>query len=168
MCDGKENPRREPTRIQIALMIIARASRKARSGRRPRSIGYVLPAVLFFQIAGCDAMRGGGKTSPLPTEAILRSGEAVLHNVQITLHAPYDDDFRAVAFGVTDSRGQCRIVAMASLEALALPPGDYRCTLSSASETVKVPIEYTDVHSTPLTFTWEARDELLELEIPAD
>lgn len=131
--------------------------------RLSRPVLLISISGLLISISGCE---GGLGTSGTPTEAVLWSGEEALPDVQITIHAPQDEGYLAIGFGVTDSEGRCQIVTMASQERFALPPGDYRCTLTAADDDLPIPVEFGDVLSTPLTFSWDETDELLELEIP--
>lgn len=114
----------------------------------------------------CEMIGCGVKPVPGGTKGTLRSEQAPLSDIQITLHQRDADEYRPIGFGVADADGRFQLYSNGAKGPLWLPPGEYRCTLESTGSPLNIPGEYAAVDATPLAFTWSQDDEQLDLEVP--
>ncbi len=123
----------------------------------------MLPLIL----AAASAMPGCGGAHPVVggTRGVLRMGDELTSDIQVTVHQVDGDATRPVGFGVTALDGSFELVTNGAHGPLWLSPGEYRFTLESAGSPVPLPTEFARPESTPLAVAWSTDDCDLDLEI---
>jgi hypothetical protein len=119
---------------------------------------------LIFAVAaavpGCDRVHpvAGG------TRGMLRMGDELTSDIQVTVHQVDGGSTRPVGFGVTSLDGSFELVTNGAQGPLWLAPGEYRFTLESAGSPVRLPGEFARPDTTPLAVEWSADDGDLDLD----
>jgi hypothetical protein len=125
------------------------------------------PAIVSLAIIAAALVGCGPQPVAGGTPGVLRAGGNPVSDIQITVYEADGEAWRAMGFGVPGADGAFELVTNGAAGALWLPPGEYRCTLESVGAPVRIPKEYAQVETTPLTVSWSESDEMLTLEIPA-
>jgi len=119
--------------------------------------------LLCVLLAGCGnripAVAGG-------TTGRLRSGDAALSEIQITVHRVDQGSTTVVGFGDVLADGRFELVISGAAAPLQLEPGEYRFTLESIGAPVTIPREFTTADATPLKVTWTGEEPEIDLDIP--
>jgi len=116
--------------------------------------------LLALIVAGCGSEQGvtGG------TPGLLHAGSTGLAEIQLTIHP--GDGSGPLGFAPTGMDGTFELLTNQARGPLRLPPGDYRVTLESIGSPVVIPEKFTRPDSTPLKFTWNGSEKLLDLDAP--
>jgi hypothetical protein len=128
------------------------------SSRVLRGLAFVLLVAVVASGCGPRPVVGG-------TPGVLRSGQQMLAEVQVTLHRQEGSSWQYVGFADTTTDGTFELVTRGAAGPLVLPPGDYRATLESVGAPIQIPPVYTKPDSSPLAIRWSGSEGKLEIEL---
>lgn len=131
-----------------------------------RVSGVVLTAILW---SACVGLGGCGGPSPVRggTTGVVRAGELLLAEIEVTVYRLHEGDWELVGTGITNHQGEFALLQPQARGALWLPPGEYRATIAShGADPVRFPKEFRAPEDTPLIFTWSADQQQLTLDVP--
>jgi hypothetical protein len=124
---------------------------------RSMSLAVFAAAVVTF---GC-----GPRPIVGGTPGVLRAGGQPLAEVQVTLHQQEGSAWLPVGFADTAGDGSFELVSRGAAGPLVLSPGEYRATLESVGSPIHIPPAYAKPDSSPLTVSWSAGDDQLDLHL---
>jgi hypothetical protein len=111
--------------------------------------------------AGC-----GSRSVTGGTEGVLRYHGKLLGDIQVTVYQVEGSHFEPIGFGITASDGSFHLVKNGARGPLRLSPGQYRCTLESAGNPLRIAAPFAHADTTPLVVSWSAGDKSLDLDAP--
>ena len=129
---------------------------------RTTSIGSAAASLIALCLLGC----GGPQPITGGTPGVLRSGEHLLAEMQLTIYEMQASGLQPIGFAVTAADGSFQLVTNEARAPLQLKPGAYRCTLESAGSPLRVPPALARPETTTLQVNWAATDTELRLEVP--
>jgi hypothetical protein len=99
------------------------------------------------------------------TPGTLRDAFQALAEIQVTVHRQEGSGWQPIGTAVTASDGTFELVTNGAQGPLLLEPGEYSCTLESVGSPLRLPLEYTKAHTTPLKVPWSTNDSSLNLNL---
>jgi hypothetical protein len=85
--------------------------------------------------------------------------------VQLTLHRQAGASWQAVGFADTAADGSFELVTRGAAGPLNLEAGEYRVTLESVGAPIRIPPQYAEPASSPLSVSWSTGDHALNVEL---
>jgi len=118
--------------------------------------------LVMTMLAGCGVSPVTGGTA-----GTLKVGDEIFSDVQVTVQRVEGSSFKPEGFGVTDIKGEFKLMTTGARGPLWLGPGEYRFTLDTAGAPIHFPPEYMKPETTPLKVSRSGSNDPLVLEVPA-